>query len=184
MSIRMVLDLTMNRIFGQPSKDTFTILPISQLLAEEVDDPTRWVDPFAGFHSIVPVSSQNDLNPATPAHHHRDALEWLRRQTTEEYDGVLYDPPYSMRQAQEVYESFGGDRLVATVVNMKYWAQCRDEAARIVKPGGKAISFGWNTTGLGNQRLFQLDRVLIVPHGGARNDTLVTGEHKKGGRLL
>lgn len=196
--MRMVLDITMARVWANPSPHTFTIAPIAQLLAEEVGNPGHWVDPFAGFHSIVPPDRQNDLNPATPALYHLDALDWLRALATEDYDGVLYDPPYSLRQAKEVYQSYGlksfqnaredDGRFASTgrseQTPMGYWARCRDEAARVVKPGGKAICCGWNTGGLGNQRLFQLDRVLLVPHGGARNDTLVTVEHKKGGRLL
>ncbi len=181
---RMVLDIAMSRVWANPSPHTYTIEPIAQLLAEEVASPSHWVDPFAGFHSIVPPDRQNDLNPETPALYHRDALEWMKTLPTEDYEGVLYDPPYSMSQASEVYKSFGLERLSATVTNMAYWARCRDEAARIIKPGGKAICCGWNTGGLGNSRLFGLDRVLVVPHGGARNDTLVTVEHKKGGRLL
>ena len=180
----MVLDIAITRVWANPSPHTFTIAPIAQLLAEEVGDRTRWIDPFAGFHSIAPPDRQNDLNPDTPAQYHEDALDWLRTQATEEYDGVLYDPPYSMRQAIEVYHGYGGSGLDPSVTNMAYWARCKDEAARIVKPGGKAICCGWNTGGLGNQRLFQLDRILLVPHGGSRNDTLVTVEHKKGGRLL
>lgn len=194
----MVLDVAFSRVWANPSPHTFTIDPIRQLLIEEVHDRARWLDPFAGFHSIVPPDRQNDLNPDTPALHHGDALDWLRTLSTENYDGVLYDPPYSMRQATEVYHAYGRDRFEPRtadgqfstpgdrpgVTNMAYWARCKDEAARVVKPGGKAICFGWNTGGLGNQRLFQLDRVLLVPHGGSRNDTLVTVEHKKGGRLL
>ena len=182
MSNRMVLDIAISRVWAQPSAHTFTIDPIAQLLVEHVHDRTRWLDPFAGFHSILPVDRQNDLNPETPAMDHEDALDWLKRQQTEEYDGVLYDPPYSLRQAAEVYKSFGVSQHQVT--NMGYWAQCRDEAARVVKPGGRAICFGWNSGGLGNSRLFQLERILMVPHGGARNDTLVTVERKKGGRLL
>lgn len=178
----MVLDIAITRVWANPSRHTFTIAPIAQLIAQEVPDPTGWADPFSGFHSIVPPDHQNDLNPDTPALYHLDALDWLRTLPTEGYDGVFYDPPYSMRQATEVYQSYG--RAGHAVTNMGYWARCRDEVARIVKPGGKAICCGWNTNGLGNQRLFQLDRILIVPHGGARNDTLVTVEHKKGGRLL
>ncbi len=38
--------------------------------------------------------------------------------------------------------------------------------------------FGWNTGGLGKGRGFSLDRILLVPHGGTRNDTIVTVETK------
>lgn len=51
-----------------------------------------------------------------------------------------------------------------------------DEIARIVKPNGKCISFGWNTNDVGKKRGFQIESILIVAHGGSHNDTLVTVE--------
>jgi len=62
---------------------------------------------------------------------------------------------------------------------MKYWADCKNEIARILKPGGKVICFGWNSMGLGKGRGFVMKRLLIINHGGSRNDTLVTVEIKK-----
>ena len=50
--------------------------------------------------------------------------------------------------------------------------------ARILKPGGKAICFGWNSMGLGKNRGFEMTRILLVPHGGSKNDTICTVEVK------
>ena len=61
---------------------------------------------------------------------------------------------------------------------MKYWADCKNEIARIIKPGGKAICFGWNSMGLGKNRGFKMERILLVPYGGSKNDTIVTVEKK------
>ena len=54
----------------------------------------------------------------------------------------------------------------------------KNEAARIIKPGGKAICFGWNSMGLGKNRGFEIIRILLVPHGGSKNDTIVTVERR------
>ena len=62
---------------------------------------------------------------------------------------------------------------------MKYWGDCKTEIARIVKHGGKVICFGWTTMGIGINRGFEMQRILIVPHGGSKNDTLVTVEKRK-----
>lgn len=51
---------------------------------------------------------------------------------------------------------------------------------RIIKPGGTAICFGWSSMGLGKSRGFEMTRVLLVPHGGSKNDTIVTVEKKNG----
>ena len=43
---------------------------------------------------------------------------------------------------------------------------------------GKVVSFGWNSGGIGMKYGFKIDRILLVPHGGSHNDTIVTVETK------
>lgn len=156
---------------------TFLIKPIAALLVEEMT-PGLWVDPFAGMHS--PATVQNDLNPASPAAYHMDALAFLRSQSSNYFDGGLYDPPYSFYQAKTVYEKHGANLQPEVLpTNMAYWARCKDEMARIVKPGGKVLCFGWTSMGLGSRRGFELTRILLVPHGGSRNDTICTVEDNR-----
>ena len=62
---------------------------------------------------------------------------------------------------------------------MNYWSECKNEISRILKVGGKAICFGWQFMGIGINRGFEMTRILMVPHGGSRNDTLCTVEIKK-----
>ncbi len=168
--------LRIERHHAQPNRWTFTIPPIAALIAEE-GVGEGWVDPFAGMHS--PAGATNDINEAMPARHHLDALHYLGRLPDEAFIGAIYDPPYSLRQAAEMYEGHG------KVENwIAYFAACRDEVARVVRPGGRAICCGWTSVGLGRQRGFRTDRVLLVPHGSSRNDTIVTVETKIQGRLL
>jgi hypothetical protein len=54
----------------------------------------------------------------------------------------------------------------------------RNEIARAVKADGHVISFGWNTVGMGYDRNFEIVEILIVSHGGNRNDTLCTVERR------
>ena len=161
-----------------PNKWTFTIGPIKKLLAQECGGK-GWADPFAGKHS--PAEFTNDLNPEADAKSHKDALEFLKSLPTASSEGVLYDPPYSITQAKQCYEGKGMELLSTKPSSMKYWADCKREIARIVKPGSKVICFGWTTMGIGIKRGFEMQRILIVPHGGSRNDTLVTVEVKTSG---
>lgn len=170
----VLADLRVDRRFGQPNKHTFLIYPIKKLLAEELTGGV-WLDPFAGFNS--PASLTNDINPETPAMDHLDALEWLRKHDPRSADGVIYDPPYSMYQAKTAYQNHGAS---AASMNMRYWADCKDAIAAVIKPGGKAICFGWTSQGIGKSRGFCMSRVLLVPHGGSRNDTIVTVESAAG----
>ena len=129
--------MVIQRTWAMPNKWTFTIKPIKELLAVEVSG--YWIDPFAGKNS--PAKLTNDLDRNMVTTEHKDALEFLRERGDSFADGILYDPPYSITQAR-MY----GKKEYAS---MRYWKQCKDEIARIIKPGGKAICFGWNSNGLG-----------------------------------
>jgi predicted methyltransferase len=106
------------------------------------------------------------------------AHEFLQRYDDKSIDGILYDPPYSVRQVKEVYNGIG---LQVTQQDTQTWfyTKIKNEIQRVMKPGGKIISFGWNSGGMGKKRGFEISRILLVPHGGVRNDTIVTVETKK-----
>lgn len=163
-----------------PSAWTFTIKPIKKLLEEEVDTSKGlWCDPFAGENS--PAQVTNDLNPERKATYHMDAIDFLRQQPSNHYDGVLLDPPYSNRQVSEHYKC-AGHKVTGWHTSAGWGRTIRDEVARITKKGGKVISFGWNSGGVGLKRGFKMTRVLLVPHGGTKNDTIVCVEIKNGGK--
>lgn len=163
--------------WAMPNGNTFTIKPIKEFVEREVANGGVIVDPFANNCKYVTIT--NDLNPEFETDYHMDALEFLKTLSNESADLVLYDPPYSITQASELYRSYGKTKLEVNVANMKYWSLIKDNIVRILKPGGKVISCGWNTNGLGKGRGFEMTDVLIVNHGGSKNDTLVTLEYKK-----
>ena len=167
--------MKIERIWAMPNKWTFKIKPIRELLELEVIG-RNWCDPFAGENS--PAQVKNDLRESMPTEYHLDALTFLKGWREEYFDGVLFDPPYSITQAKQCYEGYGMDKLNTKPTSMKYWGDCKNEIARITKKGGKVICFGWNTMGIGKNRGFEMQRILIVSHGGSKNDTLVTVEIK------
>lgn len=81
-------------------------------------------------------------------------------------------------QAAQCYNEFGKDKIEDSVTNMRYWANCKTEVARILKPNGICIICGWGSTGIGLNRGFEMVEILLVPHGGSKNDTIVTVERK------
>lgn len=166
--------MIIERKWAMPNKWTFLIPPIRDLLNQEVSG--LCCDPFCGFHS--PAQIKNDLNKNIECEFHLDALVFLKTLESNYFDCVLLDPPYSIRQAKECYDKYGAVKLEISPNNMKYWSSVKDEIKRILKPAGKAICFGWSTMGLGINRGFRMDRILLVPHGGSRNDTLCTVETK------
>ena len=155
-----------------PSKWTFTIKPIHELLGRYVQEG-QWCDPFAGENS--PAQTQNDLSGKVQ--YSMDAIEFMRTRTDAEFDGILVDPPYSSRQVSEHYK-LAGVEVTGWHTSLAWCARVKDEAARIVRPGGNAICCGWNSMGLGKSRGFKMLEVLLVPHGGSKNDTIITVESK------
>lgn len=168
--------LIINRVWAMPNKHTFKIKPIAELLKRYVKGSSLWVDPFAGYNS--PAEVKNDLNPKTPAFHHKDALVFMDELAASSYVGVLFDPPYSISQVKECYEGFGFEQLKIKPTSMEYWARLKDNMARILRPQGIAVCCGWSSMGLGKNRGFEMLEILLVPHGGSKNDTIVTVERK------
>lgn len=168
--------MQIERKWAMPNKWTFTIKPIAELLKEEVTHGL-WCDPFAGMNS--PAQVTNDLRPDMPTTHHMDALEFLEQQPDEHFDGVLFDPPYSPRQVKECYESIDIEGWSGKWDGRTtFWSQTLDECVRILKPNGLLIAFGWTSMGGGKSRGLKMQRILLVPHGGRKNDTIVTVEIK------
>ena len=168
------LELRIERIWAMPNKNTFEIEPIKNLLKEEMTG-TQWIDPFAKDSKLA--EWRNDINPNTKAEYHLEANDFLSKFKRESIDGGLLDWVYSPRQLKECYDSIGIP-VTGLDTSAKTWRVWRESMARVIKPGGKVITFGWSSAGIGMKYGFQLYRILIVPHGGMHNDTIVTCEIK------
>lgn len=168
--------MIINREWAMPNSSTFTIPPIKKLVTRYTEGENKVIiDPFANNCKIGIVT--NDLNPRFDTTHHLDALVFLKLLENESADVVLYDPPYSLRQVKECYEGVG-ITVTAEHTKASWRAKHLDEIARILKPNGICLCFGWNTNGVGKKRGFEMVEVLIVAHGGSKNDTLCTVERK------
>lgn len=168
--------MVIERIWSMPNRLTFTIPPIARLLEEEVDRSLLWIDPFAN-RAHPWATWTNDLNPAAETTHHGEAVDFVRSFAEESVDGVLFDPPYSPRQIKECYDAIGL-KVTMQTTQASFYGNVKNAMTRVVKPGGTVISFGWNTNGMGRGRGFEIVRILLVPHGAAHNDTIVTVEKR------
>lgn len=167
--------IRIERVWAMPNKNTFEILPIKKLIGEEVDLNKYWIDPFANRNKIATVT--NDLNMEYDTDYHLDALDFMKLFENNSVDGVLYDPPYSPRQVSECYNNVGYN-VTQDTTKASFWGNHKREISRIVKIGGKVITFGWNSGGIGYKYGFEIKRILLVPHGGWHNDTICTVETK------
>jgi hypothetical protein len=149
-----------------PSIWTFRMKSVSGLLKKySVGD--GWADPFAGENS--PAEFTNDIEGRS-AKFSMDALEFLKTIPDRSVKGVLFDPPYSVEQCLRKYTP----KQKGTAGRAEYWAKCKDEIARIVEYGGMAISFCWDSTGVGKKRGFEIHEIVLICHGACHNDTIVT----------
>lgn len=167
-----------SREFSMPNSETFSLPPVAKLLDKwlpSTADRAVIVDPFA--RNSRRANFTNDLNPKTSARFHMLAEEFVETQNVAA-DAVLFDPPYSPRQISEVYQQIGRQCGAEETQNGQLYKRVKDGLDRMLKPGGIAVCCGWNSLGFGVKRGYDLLEVLLVPHGGAHNDTIVTVERK------
>jgi hypothetical protein len=163
-----------SREFAMPNSETFSLPPVARLLDRWLAGRAVIVDPFARNSTRATIT--NDLNPATLAQHHLHAEEFVKLEISA--DAVLFDPPYSPRQVQECYNQIGREVTMKDTQNGLMNRLVKDGLDRMLKPEGISICCGWNSMGFGLKRGYDLLEILMVPHGGAHNDTIVTVERK------
>jgi hypothetical protein len=183
------------RVWAMPNKNTFEIPPIRDFISTHLYEVTHEridrgapgkmeiVDPFCG-ESVI-ANTRNDIKKSGI-----DSAIWLLNIPDNFADVVLWDPIYSPRQKKECYNNLG---IHLSDTKSSYWTTLRNQITRITKPGGRVLSFGWNSVGIGTERKFKTidgiivcyfedyDEVdgLIVSHGGNHNDTICKAEKKQ-----
>lgn len=172
--------LKISRVWAMPDKNTFKIKPIGELVDRYCRESRKLpnsfiVDPFANSNTYADY--RNDLDPQYNTDTHMDGLEFLKTIKSNSVTLVLWDPPFSPTQSKEVYTHFEKSVNWSTTT-ADYWSKQKDEIARILVDNGRVITCGWHTNGVGMSRHFHMEELLIVPHGGTKNDTLVTVERK------
>jgi hypothetical protein len=159
-----------SRYWAMPSPHTFTIKPIKDLLNRYISDGATIVDPFCGDSLLA--THRNDLSTGIDAEEFCMALyvtygkEWA--------DVILFDPPYSPRQISSCYKSIGLSVGQQETQNGHLYKRVRNALLPLLRKGGIAVSFGWNSCGFGLTTV----EIMLVSHGGAHNDTIVLVEQK------
>ena len=162
-----------NRSWAMPSENTFSIKPIRELIEKHIVGCKRIIDPFSRNSPFRDISITNDLNPAFEANYHMDALDFLK--IAGKADMILFDPPYSPRQVSECYKQAGVSVNMQTT-QASFWSDIKKQISENIVSGGKAITFGWNSGGIGKKYGFEIVEILMVAHGGWHNDTICTVE--------
>ena len=149
------MQVKIERYWAMPNHKTFTIAPLKKLINEELGE--SYIDPF-------------------PYPFKQDAIKYLKTIPTNSVRYCVFDPPYSSYQLKTKYENAG--LSLNNKYDASYWSNCKKEISRIVKEGGKVISFGWNSNGIGKKYGFKIYKIILVAHGSYHNDTIATAEVK------
>lgn len=115
------------------------------------------VDPFSRNKRWA--THTNDLNPATDAEYHMEARDFLRMLVSQgvKADLIIFDPPYSPRQITECYSGTGLTASMKDTQSAVLYMECRDLFYKLANPGCVALSFGWNSTGMGGEWVMDED---------------------------
>src|SRR3990170_8939697 len=120
--------MKIERVWAMGNHRTFEIPPIKKLIEEE-RIPGVTIEPFP-FHSNV------------------DVFDLLRGIEDNSVDFALVDPPYTKRQVSEHYKEMG-IAINGWHTSSGWTAKVKFEVGRVMKIGGKVITFGYNSSGIG-----------------------------------
>lgn len=173
-----------SRHWGMPTSDTFDCEPIKGFVQKYLLKSEVSVDPFARNKRWATYT--NDLNPATAAEYHMDARDFLLMLAAKgiKPDLIIMDPPYGARQIVDCYAAMGLNAATLKAVKMRKptqnvsFSDSKDAAAAMQDPGGIVLKFGWNSNGMSKSRGYEMIEVMLVHHGGGRNDTICTAEKR------
>ena len=165
--------MIINRKWAMPNKNTFDIKPIKELINKHINGYS--IDPFANSNKIA--NETNDIDIQYNCNYNMDALDYLKMKGDSSVDFILFDPPYSPRQVSECYKKC--DKTVnMETTQSSFWSNMKVEINRIASENCKVVTCAWNSGGIGKKYGFEIIEILLVPHGGWHNDTIVTVEHK------
>ncbi len=173
------MGIQFSRFWAMPSADTFDCEPIKGFVQKYLLKSKVSIDPFARNKRWA--THTNDLNPDTAAEHHYEAFEFLNimKQKGVKTDLVIFDPPYSIRQCKEVYDSVGLKVTQRDCQVWGHWGDYKEVINDLLLPYGVVLHFGWHSNGMGIERGFEIIDLLLVAHGRAHNDTICIAEKRK-----
>lgn len=162
-----------SREWAMPSQNTFSIPPIEEFIGRYITKQSVIVDPFSGTSTLG--TYRNDLGYGG-----LEAADYLDQLLLDgvKADVVLLDPPYSPRQMSECYKSVGLKVGMAGTQNARLYKDSKTRLTQLLKSGGYALTFGWNSAGFGKNLGFEVIEIMLVAHGGAHNDTICVAEQK------
>jgi len=168
MSATVQDSIDLHRIEAPANRWTFGPKPVRRFVERRLEG--RVLNLFAGRTELKHDGKiiRNDLDDSVSADHHVDALDVGELFSSRSFDTVILDPPYSVRKSREKYDGEYQGKFSAV----------KDQVATICRVGGRVITFGYDSTGMGQQRGYELQEAAMINHKGDINDTIATVEQR------
>jgi len=125
------------------------------------------IDPFARNCKWGTIRNDMDQTIKT-VHYNLESLDFMKLMKSNSAKIVLFDPPFSDRQAKK-YEL--GDTNLYCTGDGRIGKLCR-EIERVLKPGGVMVKLGYNSSR--PTKNFDLLHLMVINFGGTRNDVILS----------
>lgn len=163
--------MTLERIFEMPRAWTFQMPKLRTWVESRLEG--KVLNLFGGVTKLTPPPGgsiiTNDINPDLKSDLALDAydlVQWASWDSQGKFDTVIFDPPYTAYQAVHTYNGKKAQDVT----------HARDIVEYTLRPGGRVISLGFNSTGMGASRGFEKEGLLLVNGGGSHNDIIILSE--------
>lgn len=123
---------------------------------------------FAGKTLLNVDETRVDSDPSMNSDYHMDALEFCRLPRYDKFDTVVLDPPYAYRKSMEMYNG----NVCSPFKQLKH------ALMGVISSDAKVITLGYHSVSMGRVRSFEVEEILLMSHGGAIHDTIVTVERR------
>ncbi len=155
-------------IEAPPTKWTFEPNSVRSYVESHLEG--RVLNLFAGTTKLRHSGKiiRNDISEDRPADTHINAMFARDTFQDESFDTVILDPPYNVRKAREKYDG----------EYMGSFKRVKNQVQHLIKPDGKALTWGYDSTGMSQSRGFKKTEVALVNHKGDHNDTICVVERK------
>jgi hypothetical protein len=159
-------NIQFERICAPINKYTFTSRKIKKWVETNVEGIV--LNLFAGKIILDCNEIRNDINKEMPANYHYEAVDLVELfiRTDKKVNTILLDPPYSYRKSMEYYKGHKNSRF----------KRVKDMLKDILNKNGCVITFGYHSLSMGKRRGFEIEKILLISHGGAIHDTIATKE--------
>ena len=109
------------------------------------------------------VDASNEFSPNIVS----DGYDFVKN-TKMKFDTIILDPPYNLRKSREKYDG----KYIGSFTKIK------NILKNILNDGGKIITLGYDSVGMGVGRGFEKIDICLICHNGDHNDTICTVETK------